>query len=198
MLPKPVQEPHPPLWMAGTGPESHQIAGDYGIGMLSFSIFVPLDELARRIAIYKDAVSRCTNPVGKFINDRAAAFTMIYCGESDEEAREVGGLPAVEYIKTSLTYVWDTLKWMEGKDVHTYDYMKEVTGYDPSMLTFEMLDAANMVIVGGPDTCSETVKEYRDLGVDVVLGNFQGAGIPMDKVKASIRRFGEEVIPAFQ
>ena len=198
VLPKPVQAPHPPLWMAGTGPDSHVMAGEAGVGMLSFSIFVPLDELGRRIGLYKEALKRCTNPIGEFVNDRAAAFTMIYCGESDDEARESAGKAAVEYIKTALVIVWDTFKWLEGKDSNTYDYIKEVAGFDPEMITFEMLDAGDMVIVGSPDTCIEKVKNYRDLGVDVILGNFQGPGLSPDKVTASIRRFGEEVIPAFQ
>lgn len=198
VIPKPVQQPHPPIWMAGTGPESHAMAGENGVGILSFSIFVPLDELGRRIALYKEAVRNCTNPIGKFVNDRAAAFTMVYCGESDEEAHATAGAAAVEYLKTSLTIVWDTFRWLDGKDVHTYDYMKEVAGYDPSIITFEMLDVANMVIVGGPDTCIEKVKNYRDLGIDVVLGNFQAPGVAPEKVKASIGRFGREVIPAFQ
>jgi alkanesulfonate monooxygenase SsuD/methylene tetrahydromethanopterin reductase-like flavin-dependent oxidoreductase (luciferase family) len=38
ILPKPIQKPHPPLWMACSSPESFQIAADAGVGVLCFHI----------------------------------------------------------------------------------------------------------------------------------------------------------------
>jgi alkanesulfonate monooxygenase SsuD/methylene tetrahydromethanopterin reductase-like flavin-dependent oxidoreductase (luciferase family) len=39
--PKPIQQPHPPLWVATSSPPSHTIAGELGLGLLSFTIGVP-------------------------------------------------------------------------------------------------------------------------------------------------------------
>ena len=72
VLPMPIQKPHPPLWVAGTQPESFEIAGHHGIGILGLTIMVPVEETARRIALYKQAVANA-NPIGKFVNDRATA-----------------------------------------------------------------------------------------------------------------------------
>src|SRR5262249_5721578 len=50
--PKPLQKPHPPLWVASTSPQSHGLAGRKGLGLLSFTIGVPPEELAGRIQLY--------------------------------------------------------------------------------------------------------------------------------------------------
>ena len=38
---KPVQRPHPPIWMSGTQPESAVLAGERGIGFMHFSLSDP-------------------------------------------------------------------------------------------------------------------------------------------------------------
>ncbi len=41
ILPKPKQQPHPPIWMACTQPSSYEIAAEHGIGVLSFGSGAP-------------------------------------------------------------------------------------------------------------------------------------------------------------
>src|SRR2546422_3128037 len=53
VIPKPVQKPHPPLWMACTSPDSHELAGKKGLGLLSFTLALSLQEVGRRGALYK-------------------------------------------------------------------------------------------------------------------------------------------------
>src|SRR6185369_7514372 len=67
--PKPLQKPHPPIWMAATSPASWEIAGRNGIGILGLTIFVSVPQLADRVRAYRSAL-RAAKPVGKFINDR--------------------------------------------------------------------------------------------------------------------------------
>ena len=49
VIPKPVQKPHPPLWMACTSPTSHELAGKKGLGLLSFTLALNLQEVGRRV-----------------------------------------------------------------------------------------------------------------------------------------------------
>jgi alkanesulfonate monooxygenase SsuD/methylene tetrahydromethanopterin reductase-like flavin-dependent oxidoreductase (luciferase family) len=46
VVPKPVQLPHPPLWMANNGPQGHLACGRAGAGLLSFNVLTPLEALA--------------------------------------------------------------------------------------------------------------------------------------------------------
>ena len=79
VLPKPFQKPHPPIWGATGSPETHRLVGQMGLGLLSFSVGTPPEELKRRIDIYRQGISECTKPSGKFINDQAASFTLVNC-----------------------------------------------------------------------------------------------------------------------
>jgi alkanesulfonate monooxygenase SsuD/methylene tetrahydromethanopterin reductase-like flavin-dependent oxidoreductase (luciferase family) len=202
VVPKPFQKPHPPLWIAGTSPSSHKMAGDLGMGLLAFSIRTPLNILQERLKMYREAIANCTNPVGAYINNRAATFTLVFCGETDAEAREAAGDAVVQYIAQSGRYLAETVAWVAGQNAPSYAYMKDRYGMSEGGdgLTFEELDSNDMVIVGSPETCRKKVQRYVDLGMepqDILLGNFQAPGIPMDKVTESIERFGQEVIPAF-
>src|SRR5439155_29330 len=77
ILPKPLQKPHPPIWMAATSPQSWEIAGRNGIGILGLTIFVSVPQLAERVRAYRAALAQA-KPVGKFVNDRVGAFTIVH------------------------------------------------------------------------------------------------------------------------
>ena len=77
--PKPWQKPHPPLWGATTSDEGHAQVGDLGLGLCSFAVGLPPSEVKRKIDIYRAAVAECDAPLGAFVHDQAATFTMAMC-----------------------------------------------------------------------------------------------------------------------
>jgi alkanesulfonate monooxygenase SsuD/methylene tetrahydromethanopterin reductase-like flavin-dependent oxidoreductase (luciferase family) len=198
VVPKPRQDPHPPIWMACTGPDSHRVAGELGLGLLSFTVMVPIDEVTRRIGIYREGLSNCTSPVGKFVNDRVACFSVGYCGETDEEAKEAAGASVEWYVKNMVAKAVGFAQWLDGSEIPSYEYVKIIAGFDPQYIDFDFLNSNDLCIVGDPDTCIKKLKKYEEIGIDLLLLNFQGYGIPLDKVSKSIERFGKEVIPAFR
>src|SRR5437588_515835 len=64
VIPRPVQKPHPPLWVAGVSPNTFEIAADKGIGVLSFSLSAPGQSEAA-VAMYKRRI-KDAEPVGSF------------------------------------------------------------------------------------------------------------------------------------
>ena len=195
--PKPLQKPHPPLWMASTSPPSHELAGRKGLGLLSFTIGVPPEELAGRIALYRSGIAQAT-PAGKFVNDRAATFTMVHCAETNAEARANAAESVVWYLRRSTELIGSLAVWQEGRELGTYDYARFLRDLDTSHLTFEALDDMGAVIVGDPVRCIERVRRYRDAGCDQLLCLMQPLKIPPAKVMRSIELFGEHVIPALR
>jgi alkanesulfonate monooxygenase SsuD/methylene tetrahydromethanopterin reductase-like flavin-dependent oxidoreductase (luciferase family) len=87
VVPKPVQDPHPPLWMACTSVDTHRLAGELGLGLLSFTVMAPLEDLRVRMDAYRDGLSRA-QPIGKRANPQAATYTQIHCADTDEQAQE--------------------------------------------------------------------------------------------------------------
>ncbi|MFI5047662.1 MAG: LLM class flavin-dependent oxidoreductase, partial [Acidimicrobiia bacterium] len=84
ITPKPYQDPHPPAWMAAVSPDSVELAGRLGLGMLSLTIMQPVDELEKRIKIYREASANCTDPLTRVKNNKAAPYTLVHCAESME------------------------------------------------------------------------------------------------------------------
>jgi len=84
-VPKPVQKPHPPLWQTVSNPESCEMAGELGVGMLGSCVFVPIERIAPAIACYERGLARC-RPAGEFVNDQRAMFTFVHCAPTRRDA----------------------------------------------------------------------------------------------------------------
>jgi alkanesulfonate monooxygenase SsuD/methylene tetrahydromethanopterin reductase-like flavin-dependent oxidoreductase (luciferase family) len=197
VIPKPLQKPHPPLWVASTGPETHEIAGRKGLGLLSFTLLVDPEELKRRIGLYRAGLAE-VRPAGKFVNDRAATFTIVHCAETNEEARRTAERAAVWYVKKAFEIVASVGIWQSGSELGAYDYLKQMMNVDPDTITFDFLDQNDMIIVGDPDKCIRKVKRYQEAGCDQLLCFMQVYDIPHQKIMDSIRLWGRHVMPYFQ
>jgi alkanesulfonate monooxygenase SsuD/methylene tetrahydromethanopterin reductase-like flavin-dependent oxidoreductase (luciferase family) len=197
VLPKPLQQPHPPLWVAATSPASHELAGRKGLGLLSFTIGVPPEELAARIQLYREG-QKDAKPAGRFVNARAATFTMVHCAETTAEARRNAEASILWYFRRSIELIGTLATWQEGRDLGTYAYAQMLRDLDVRDVTFDTLDAMDAVIVGDPEQCIRKVKRYREAGCDQLLCLMQPYAIPPEKVMTSIELFGRYVIPAFR
>ena len=196
VIPKPMQQPHPPLWVASTSPESHEIAGQRGLGLLSFTLGVPPEDLAGRLQLYRKGLA-VARPAGKFVNERAATFTMVHCAETTAEALATARDSFQWYAQTGVRQVQTLGAWQEElkRDYASYAYTKPIAKMDPSFLTFDYLTTSGSCIVGDPDRCIEVAKRYQKAGCDLLLCMMQPHGIPEEKVMRSIELVGRYVMP---
>ena len=203
VLPKPIQDPHPPIWGA-TGSESgHRMMGELGLGLLSFSVGTPPEELARRVGIYREGLAACTSPLGRTVNPRAACFTMVNCAPTREESLEVSRESFEWYPRRSAQLVASVPKWldeMQAAEYGTYDYLRGAVEREPFLdqVTLDALVASKACICGTPDEVIETVKAYEATGADLLLCLVNPYKIPHDKVMQTIDLMGRHVIPEFR
>jgi alkanesulfonate monooxygenase SsuD/methylene tetrahydromethanopterin reductase-like flavin-dependent oxidoreductase (luciferase family) len=195
MVPKPLQSPHPPLWMSCTSPESHEMAGALGLGLLSFTLAIAFPELEARIARYRERI-KTAEPIGDFVNNQTAVFTMAHCAPTRALAR-------TRAEKGVMAYQHDQIKWLvslipELKENSSYDYYSRYVGVDYEKFTYDYLDSKDMLLVGDPDRCIELAKQYEAIGVDRLLLFVQYADMPHEHTMDSLRLFGSEVLPAFR
>ena len=92
-VPKPLQQPHPPLWQTVSGPESCEMAGTLGVGMLGSAPFVPLERMSEAMERYDAGLATC-RPAGQRTNDQRAFFTIFHCAETRQQAIESGAAEA--------------------------------------------------------------------------------------------------------
>jgi alkanesulfonate monooxygenase SsuD/methylene tetrahydromethanopterin reductase-like flavin-dependent oxidoreductase (luciferase family) len=194
--PKPIQKPHPPIWMATSSPAGHEVAGRAGVGLLSFTIGVPPSELEYRIGLYKNGLKEA-KPAGKFVNPRAATFTMVHCAETNAEARKNAEQSVLWYFRRSIELISSLPAWQEGRELGSYDYLRALKDLNLEGVNYDMLDEMDAVIVGDPARCIEKARKYFATGCDQILCLMQPHAIAPDKVMRSIELFGEHVIPAF-
>jgi alkanesulfonate monooxygenase SsuD/methylene tetrahydromethanopterin reductase-like flavin-dependent oxidoreductase (luciferase family) len=194
MVPKPLQQPHPPLWMSCTSPESHEMAGALGLGLLSFTLALAFDEVASRIAKYRKRIETA-DPIGQFVNNQTAVFTMAHCAPTRALARERAEAGVMRYQHDQIELLTSLIPVL--KENSSYDYYERFVGVDYDKFTYDYLDGRDMILVGDPDRCIELAKQYEAIGVDRLLLFVQYKDMPHEHTMASLRLFGEEVLPVF-
>jgi alkanesulfonate monooxygenase SsuD/methylene tetrahydromethanopterin reductase-like flavin-dependent oxidoreductase (luciferase family) len=124
VLPKPYQKPHPRMYLACTQPESFKLAGEMGLGVLSSASYAT-NILTEHVKTYREAVKNCT-PVGAFVNEFWGNNVHSFCGENNQEAREL----AAESMKT---FFGPDKPYIEGR-INAYEELLEAWGGVPDHL----------------------------------------------------------------
>ena len=194
VVPKPVQKPHPPIWMAGTQPSSALLAAERGLGFLHFSYTDPV-ALDEKIQKYREGIEKC-EPVGSFVNNQFAAFTIMFCGRDDTEALAVGGPGAKWYVEATNTLysIW------AGAGSQSYQWYAEQfeKGQGGDDVNVAKMSDDSVLCIGGPERCAQIAHHFEAQGIDQLIFLVQHGATPHDAVMESLRRFGEEVIPQFR
>ena len=98
--PRIFQKPHPPIWVAAMQPPTYKIAAEKGIGVLALASAAP-STLTDHIKEYKASVKK-TQPVGAFVNDQWANFTLGHCGDDNEKAQELGARAIKSFLAPTV------------------------------------------------------------------------------------------------
>ena len=195
--PKPLQKPNPPMWMAASSPESFEIAGRNGLGVLCFVVGNP-DSLASLIKVYRDAIQDA-QPAGA-VNNQVAAYVLTHVAEDRDEARRVGGAAAQWYID-QVFQLFSTIQGTPGYEV--YEQIVGDAGAQFAELTEKYNNAIDPLIdlgiicVGDPDEAVTTIDRFVAQDIDQVITCHQFTGMPHDRIAASIELFGNHVIRKF-
>ena len=90
VLPKPLQKPHPPMWMACTSRKTIETAARNGLGALAFTFVDPEEARTWADAYYSIIKSDQCVPVGHQVNANLAVVAGFSLHEDPEEARRRG------------------------------------------------------------------------------------------------------------
>ncbi len=87
VVPKPVQQPHPPLWMGCTNLETAAEAGRRGVGALLFA-FAGFDDIAHRAQLYREGLQHPRDRFSDQVNNNVAWVVGGVTGPDDRQAIE--------------------------------------------------------------------------------------------------------------
>jgi alkanesulfonate monooxygenase SsuD/methylene tetrahydromethanopterin reductase-like flavin-dependent oxidoreductase (luciferase family) len=205
VVPMPIQKPHPPMWVACTGEDTHELAGRLGLGLLSFTLLVSPEKLGQRVRAYRAAVQNA-KPYGAFVNNKAGAFALTHVADTDKQAREEADRAFMSYVNTTLRVnaaVIEAKKTgidpTETPGAPLPELPKQYEGLDPSKVTIDSLIQHGMCICGSPDTVIRQLERlYKETQLDQFLAMMQFWAIPHAKTMHAIELFGKHVIPHFR
>jgi len=204
VLPKPLQDPHPPIWSATTSIDGHHEVGKMGVGLLSFAVGVPPEDLIPRVEAYRKGQSECSQPKGAFRNERVATFTMAHCADSNERAFAEAEESMVWYPRHGSKIIGETadyIRSLEHEDLGTYHYAAEAAELQKSgaldQLDFNYIRDSAAAMVGDPDRCLEIAKRYEAAGCDLLFCLLNPYDMKHEDVMHSIELIGKHLIPEF-
>ncbi len=190
--PKPVQKPHPPMWVAATQPATLEFAGSHGLGVLGFGI--GQGQSNEYVRLYRDRIKQC-DPIGSFINNKFALLTFTLCCDTDEEALAIQG-PNFRMYNEAVRNLF--APWIDGKPPRSYEFFMKhwlETMYLTHSVPVSEIVKAGGACIGSPETCLNVIQYLSDAGVDEALLFMQMYTTPHDKIMRSIQLIADKVMP---
>jgi alkanesulfonate monooxygenase SsuD/methylene tetrahydromethanopterin reductase-like flavin-dependent oxidoreductase (luciferase family) len=211
VVPKPIQRPHPPVWVACSRRETIHMAGSRGIGALSFAFLNPA-EAELWVKDYYSALEECTDPIAVAPNANLAVTSGFMCCRDEETARQ-RGLEGFDFFVFSLNYHFITGKYFPGT-TSIYDEFRQDDAEQRAERAKEEMNAAkdrfgrSGVEKGGAESltgCIGSVEQVREnirgmeqAGVDEMIFVMQAGNNRHDHICEAMELFAAEVMPEFK
>ncbi len=165
-----------PIWLTCIHPDSFEKAGEMGVGVLGYLMNQKIDDVAAKIALYRDSLARHGH-------DPATGHVTIllhtFVGPDLAAARETARGPLRDYLRSFLDNSRKKTE-SEGRQVDV----------DPEDIE-HLLDVAfedyveGKALIGTPESCARVMDSLIEIGVDEV-GCFLDFGIESGKVLGSL------------
>ncbi len=185
-VPKPVQKPHPPLWIAARSPVTFDYAIANNCNIISWPLTRPFDEAE----LYKRQLDEA---IAKAPGCKQQLFAMMRHTAIYEN--KAGHDSAIRALQSSMG-CFENLFRNFGDVVNGFpkqiplDELVEREQYDPKMLEENLM-------FGSPDSAIEKLKRYEALGVDH-FAYLASMNWSHKEQKRSLELFCQEVIPEFR
>ena len=172
---KPMQKPHPPLWMGANADAAVRRAAEI-VDTWFINPHQRMDTIERQLEIYR----RALDEFGKPFPDELPMMREIFVAETRDKAKEIAR-PYLEE-KYKVYHQWGQDKAMpEGDDNLDLDF-DELT--------------KDRFLFGSPDEVAEQIIGYeKRLGVTHMVLGMQGVGMPQSQMLDSMHLFAEQVMP---
>jgi alkanesulfonate monooxygenase SsuD/methylene tetrahydromethanopterin reductase-like flavin-dependent oxidoreductase (luciferase family) len=193
LTPMPVQRPHPPLVMTATSLESHRIAGEKGLGVLSGnSLIVGWAGVEQMLAAWRDGLARA-EPVSSIPPKAAVAALVTHCAPTPAQAKE-------EAFPRGLAFLDQTIKRRRSLAPSSPDFAYQIKGFDEIEQHRDdfnyLIDRSPYFSVGDPEFFIERCKRLEAMGADEAI--FTIEGMSHKHHMQTIQLIGKYVIPNFR
>lgn len=181
IVPRPLQQPHPPVRIAANSPDTFPFAARRGLAIFATPLINPPDKLHAGLDVYRGIL-----PNG----DTALAFP-VHVADSRAEARRDSEAGLLRFLREAA----ERLRPLGDHDVRSFEAFRQVLARI-ERVTFDDIDR-EMGVFGDPAYCIDRVQALkREYGMDEFICYFnQGGVMPHALVRQSMTRFAREVMP---
>jgi alkanesulfonate monooxygenase SsuD/methylene tetrahydromethanopterin reductase-like flavin-dependent oxidoreductase (luciferase family) len=208
IVPRPLQQPHPPLWVACSRRDTILLAARSGIGALSFS-FVEPEDARRWVTDYYDLISspECV-PRGFAVNPNVAIVLPMML-HPDEQTAIDRGIDGAHFFGYSLSHfygggphhVGNTDLWQSfAADREEQGFSRQIISADAAPLGVRLLQAGLGSLrgaVGTPQQVTDLLARYEQAGIDQVIFVLQAGKNRHEHICESLELFASQVLPRF-
>lgn len=209
ILPRPVQMPHPPLFLACTKEDTVKLAAEYGIGSLVLGFAGP-DEVRKLRAMYDDIIATRDGKrfVSAAINNHFTALCPTIVLDDRDDARQIGARGQRFFAEAIAHWYGGGPPPSEVTDAGV-DQLEEIDAAADRMVAY--LHEAKVPVL--PNTTAtfhvdhgygtyhdaiEYAERLADAGADEIMCLMQMGTVPQAACLETIRQWGEHVIPHFR
>jgi alkanesulfonate monooxygenase SsuD/methylene tetrahydromethanopterin reductase-like flavin-dependent oxidoreductase (luciferase family) len=194
VVPKPVQKPHPPLWMACSQLETIERAGRYGFGALGFQ-FVSAEAAHAWVHAYYNAITKRRHKLADYlINPNIALVSFFMCAKTDEEARRRAD--GATFFQFALRFYGNQpgRKRPAPGTVNMWDEYNAWKRANPD----QQEKALRGGLIGSPDALRRKLARFETSHIDQVILLNQAGKNSHEHICESLELFAREVMPEFQ
>jgi alkanesulfonate monooxygenase SsuD/methylene tetrahydromethanopterin reductase-like flavin-dependent oxidoreductase (luciferase family) len=209
VVPKPMQKPHPPLWVACSRRDTIHLAATKGIGALSFSFIEPAEAKTWVDDYYATVASARCVPAGFAVNPNVAVVLPLMCHRDEAEALR-RGLDGGNFFGYSLGHYYvfgahqpgHTNVWQEfEKRRDQFGFNRAIASRTGQVLGAQLMERGLGSLrgaVGTPEQVRQLLRGYEQVGVDQVIFVSQCGRNRHEHICESLELFAREVMPEFQ
>jgi natural product biosynthesis luciferase-like monooxygenase protein len=191
LVPKPLQQPHPPIWIAANGADSFEFAGRAGYPILVAAHINPFPKLRALLSVYQNARKEAGHP--EMGQDDLTLLLPLYVGEDRAKVRRDVEPAVNNFVLLSTSLLASASgQWTTESERKSMDALLARI----RAVTYEMMNDS-MAIFDTPEACVERLKQVQqefNPGRVISWFNFVGA-IPHDRVMHSMELFSSKVLP---
>ena len=183
--PKPVQPDGPPIWIAARDPNSHEFGVHNGFNIQVTPLWMGMEEIETLMGRFNDACASYEGPRPKIM-----LLHHTYVGSDEADV-------AVAAKELSRFYCYFGA-WFQNKRPVSQGLIAPLT--EDEMAANALMAPENMardLTIGTADQVVDRIKTYEDLGYDE-YSFWIDSGMSFERKRASLARFIDDVMPAFQ
>ncbi len=196
IVPKPVQRPHPPLWVACSQRETIRMAARLGIGALTFAFVDPSEATEWVEEYYRIIKSDECVPIGHAINPNICMVSSFSC-HHDRETAIKRGLNGFEFFGFALGSLYAFGEHTPGR-TDLWKQFKETRMTKTETLDITQSLAGSAGGIGTPDDLREHLLKFEKCNVDQVTFIQQAGRNKHEHICESLEIFAKEVMPEFK